>query len=143
MGAAYNPPDSLIETYPRSAAGDCMVRLEYQIQNWAAFWIKLQGVNLTPYSRLTFDIKADPQPEIPGQMKIELKRADATEISVAYVRDITIDWRSMSVPLSDFEPTGYTAPLSSFTQMEELVFTFESKFGSAGVVYLDNIAFRP
>ena len=61
-----------------------------------------------------------------------------------YVSGITADWQTMSVNLSDFGPTGYTAPLSSFVGMEELVFTFEAnRSGTDGVVYLDNIGFGP
>jgi hypothetical protein len=144
MGAAYNPPDdNLMQTYVQEPGRGCVARLEYHITNWSAFWMKLQGVDLSPYSRLTFDVRAD-QPHIPGAMKIELKRAGNGEVSIKYVSGITADWQNMSVNLSEFGPTGYTAELSSLTGMEELVFTFEaSRSGTQGVVYLDNVTFRP
>jgi hypothetical protein len=69
MGAAYNSPDSLKESYQVEANRGCVARLQYQITNWAGFWMKLQGADLRPYSRLVFDVRADPQPGIPGQMK--------------------------------------------------------------------------
>jgi len=143
MGAAYNSPDSLKEKYVEEAKRGCVARLEYEIQGWSAFWMKLRGVDLTPYSKLVFDVRADPQPGIPKQIKLELKRANGTEVSIAYVSGIKVDWKTMSISLADLVPTGYAAPLSSFSGMEELVFTFEAKSGSQGVVYLDNIVFQP
>lgn len=143
MGAAYNAPDSLSETYVDEAERGCVARLEYHVQEWSAFWMKLQGVDLTPYSQLVLDVKADPAVGIPGQMKVELKRAGNQEVSIVYVSGITVDWHTMSVDLADLGPTGYTAPLSSFAGMEELVFVFEaSKSGAHGVVYLDDLFFR-
>ena len=143
MGAAYNPPDSLKEKYVEEANRGCVARLEYEIQGWSAFWMKLQDVNLTPYSKLVFDVRADPQPGIPKQIKLELKRANGTEVSITYLSGIEADWKTMSISLADLVSTGYAAPLSSFSGMEELVFTFEAKSGGQGVVYLDNIVFQP
>ena len=63
---------------------------------------------------------------------------DGQEVSILYVSGITTDWQSMSVNLRDFEGS-----LSSFTNMEELVFTFEAnEAGRIGVIYLDNIALQ-
>ena len=91
-----------------------------------------------------FDIRSDPQAGVPGEIKIELKRANNTEVSTIYVSGITDNWQTMGVSLSDFGPTGYTDELSSRMGMEELVFTFEaSRSGTDGVVYLDNITFGP
>ena len=145
MGAAYDPTagDKLVESYIQEAGRGCIARLEFDIAGWSAFWIKLQGADFSPYSHLVFDIKADPQEKIPGRVKIELKRADGQEVSILYISGITTDWQTMSVNLKDFGPTGYTSVLSSFTDMEELAFTFEaSRSGKAGVIYLDNIALR-
>jgi len=143
MGAAYNVPDSLMETYPEEAKRGCVARLDYRIREWSAFWIKLQDVDLTPYSKLVFDVRADRQPGIPEQMKVELKRANGSQVSITYVSEIEAGWKTISLPFADFGLTGYTAPLSSFSGMEELVFTFEaSKSGRQGVVYLDSIVFE-
>jgi len=144
MGAAYNPPDRLLETYVQETDHGCVAKLEYNVVEWSAFWLKLQGADLSAYSKLVFDIRADPQPGIPGQVKVELKRANNTEVSIIYISDITAHWQSSSVDLLDFGPTGYTTPLSAFTQMNELVFVFEaSRSGNQGIVYLDNIGFAP
>jgi hypothetical protein len=143
MGAAYNPPDSLVESYVEEATRGCVARLEYDIAGWSAFWMKLESVDLSDYKTLAFDIRADPQVGIPGQLKIELKRANNTEIEIKYIPGVQADWRTIGVELADFGPTGYTAPLSSWSAMEELVFTFEaSRSGLRGAVYLDNIVFE-
>jgi hypothetical protein len=140
MGAAYNSPDSLKESYQVEANRGCVARLEYKITGWAGFWLKLQGADLRPYSRLVFDVRADPQPGIPGQMKLELKRAG--EVSIEYVSGIGADWKTISVRLSDFGYAGYGKPVSSWQGIEELVVVFEAaRSGRSGVVYLDNILF--
>lgn len=142
MGAAYNPPDNLKESYQSEPERGCVVRLEYKISGWAAFWLKLKGADLVGLRQLQFDVRADAQPGMPGQMKVELKRAG--EVSIAYVSGIGPGWKTISVELSDFGPAGYGKPVSAWTEMEELVFTFETnKSGNAGVVYLDNIVFTP
>jgi hypothetical protein len=154
MGAAYEAPDYLTENYIPEQGRGCVVRLQYHVAYWGAFWMKLQRVDLSPYSSLSFDVRADAQMGIPDQFKIELKRqcvflggvTTCDEVSIILVSGITDDWQTISVNLADFRPTGYPdlGPLSSFTEMEELVFTFEAnRSGTEGVVYLDNIVFIP
>jgi hypothetical protein len=144
MGAAYDAAsrDKLVESYVQEAGRGCIARLEYDIVGWSAFWIQLQGADLSSYSQLVFDIKADSQKKFPGRVKVELKRADGQEVSILYISGITTDWQTMSVNLKDFGPS-YARPLSSFKNMKELVFTFEAgQSGKTGVIYLDNIALR-
>ena len=143
MGAAYDPDsgDRLAESYVQETGRGCIARLEYDIVGWSAFWIQLQGADLSPYSQLVFDVRADPQENVPEQIKIELKRMTGQEVSILYISEISVAWQRIRVNLSNFGPTGYTNPLSSFTDMEELVFTFErNQAGKTGVIYLDNIA---
>lgn len=140
MGAAYNPPDSLKESFPQEPDRGCVARLEYRISGWSAFWIKLQGADLRPYSKLVFDVRADSQPGIPRQIKLELKRPG--EVSILYISSIEAEWKTISARLSDFGSAGYGKPVSSWQGMEELVVTFEAaKSGPQGVVFLDNLAF--
>lgn len=142
MGAAYNAPDSLVESYTPETGRGCVARLEYHIADWAAFWMKLQGADLAPYRRLYFDVRADPESGIPGRIKLELKRG--AEVSVQHVSGITADWQTLSVALADFGPAGYGTPVSSWQGVDELVFTFEAgTSGRQGIVYLDNVKFGP
>lgn len=140
MGAAYNPPDSLKESYPQEASRGCIARLEYKISGWAGLWMKLQGADLRPFSTLVFDVRAEPQPGIPGQIKLELKRAG--EVSIKRVSGIGAEWRTIRVKLSSFGYAGYGKPVSSWQDMEEFVVVFEAdKSGRQGVVFLDNLTF--
>jgi hypothetical protein len=146
MGAAYNPPNQMDETYPEESGRGCVARLEYHISEWSAFWLKLQDADLTPYANLAFDIRAD-EP-LPRELKIELKRfcdnGSCGQVSVYVIGGITPDWLTRSVPLSEFGSTGFAEPLSSMDSMDELVFTFEVlKSGTDGTVYLDNVRLEP
>ncbi len=116
----------------------CIARLKYNMVGWTGFWIRLEDADLSPYSQLVFDIKADSQENVPEGIKIELKRAGGQEVSILRISGITTDWQTMHVNLRDFEGS-----LASLTDMEELVFMFEAN-GSrkTGVIYLDNIALR-
>lgn len=141
MGAAYNSPDSLIEIYIEEPGRGCVARLDFDVDDWSAFWLQLENADLRPYKALRFDVRADPEPGFTGQMKIELKRRAGAEIVILYVADIGADWKTVRVNLDDFRPTGTNPPLASRKGVEEMVFVFEAaKSGRTGVVYLDNIA---
>ena len=143
MGIAYNAPDSLIVSYVEEAGRGCVARLDFDIADWSAFWLKLEDADLRPYQALSFDVRADPQPGFTGQMKVELKRREGTEIVILYVADIGPDWKTVRANLNDFRPTGTNPPLATRQGVEELVFVFEAaKAGGKGVVYVDNIAFQ-
>ena len=139
-----SPDNSLVVSYVRREdRPGCVARLEYDISDWSAFLIRLQDADLSPYSQLVFDVKADAQENVPEQVKIELKRAGGQEVSIQYIEGITTDWQTITVNLSDLGPTGYTDPLSSFTDMEDLLFTFGAdESGRTGVIYVDNITLR-
>ncbi len=139
MGAAYNSPDRLTESYIPEAGRGCVARLEYQVTGWAAFWLKLGGADLRSYSALTFDVRADGEAGIPGQIKVELKRGNG-ELLISQVTGIGPDWQPVRIPLADLRPTSHNPPLASFAGIDELVFTFEAgQAGRQGVVYLDDI----
>jgi len=141
MGAAYNPPDRLNESYIEEPGRGCVARLDFDISGWSAFWLQIEEADLRPYRVLRFDVRADPEPGFTGQMKIELKRRAGAEIVILYVADIGADWKTVRVNLDDFRPTGTNPPLASRKGVEEMVFVFEAaKSGRTGVVYLDNIA---
>jgi hypothetical protein len=129
------PRDSRLEvSYVEEAGSGCNARLEYEVVDWSAFLFELQGSDLSPYNELVFDVRADTQ-DIPKEVKIELKRAAGGEVSILYVSDITTDWQTKRVELSDF-----VGSLRSLTEMEELLFTVGPNGSpSTGVFYLDNI----
>ena len=112
--------------------------------------MKLEKADARPYSKLTFEIKAE---EEPRNIKIELKRnchqngggTECKEVSILNFGGVGPEWQVRSVNLADFVGTGWPgfAPLQSWNDLEELVFTFEGgKSRPSGVVYLDNIVFE-
>jgi hypothetical protein len=140
MGAAYAPGDMLVESYVDEERRGCVARLEYNIADWAAFWIQLQSADLSPYTQIVFDIKADPQGNLPEKVKLELKRAGNQQISILRrdLSKVTSEWQTMTVNLSDFEGS-----VSTLTDIEELVFTLEAgESRTTGAIYLDNVALR-
>jgi hypothetical protein len=141
MGAAYNPPDSLVESYVEEAGRGRVARLQFDIEDWAAYWLRLEDADLRPYRTLRFDVRADPEPGFTGQMKVELKRKEGAEIVILYVADLGPEWKTVRVDLDDFRPTGTNPPLATRQGVEELLLVNEAaKSGEKGVVYVDNIA---
>lgn len=149
MGAAYNPPDFLRESYVEEPGRGCVAKLEFEIEEWAAFWMKLQNADLSQYKEhngvITFDIKADqPIPEL----KLEIKRSctpnqGCDEMLICYTPNVTSDWQTISLSLDSFYPVDYALPLSAWNSVEELVFTLESRVsGNSGIVYLDDVTFQ-
>jgi hypothetical protein len=147
-GAGCAGLNVLKDTYISESDPGCVARLEYHITEWSAYYMKIPGADFTPYHQLVFDVKADGAVGIPKAMKIELKRLCSAEtnlcqeVSIKYVSGITDVWQTMGINLDlrDLDSVNYAPPLSAFTEMGELVFTFEAKqSGTAGVVFLDNI----
>lgn len=141
MGAAYDPATAnrLDVTYQPESGRGCAARLQYNLEpgGWVAFWIKLDGADLSPYRTLVFWARSEEGSPTPASIKVELKRLNNQETK-AKVHILTLKpaggW--FSIPLSDFA-------LSSRTQMSELVFTFEyQNAGASGVIALDQIHVR-
>ena len=142
MGATYDPPDDRLEdTYVKELNRGYVAKLDYTIKGYSGFWLKLLHADLSEYRTLTFDIRGDQQVGIPKEFKVEFKRTG--QVSFQYVSDITANWATREISLdTTLLSSDHTAPVSSWTGMEELVFIFEAeKSGSRGVVYLDNVAF--
>lgn len=149
-GAGCPPPDQLFESYPLEPPRECILCAEYHIQNWSAFWMKLNHLDMTPYNYLVFDIRGTG--DIVGkQLKIEIKRdchvgPEGTvcyELEIKYIGGITSNWQHKRINLSDFQFPGWPSPfkpIQNWTDLEELVFTVEATpSGRNGIIYLDNI----
>jgi len=137
MGAAYEQPNRLTETYVPEPRRGCVVRLDYHMaeNGWTAFWIKLsgKGQDLSRYRTLGFWARSEPGAPAPAMVKIELKRADNQEVAAQYLPlRLTPEDGWFNVALDKFR-------LSARTQMSELVFTFEAAgVGTTGVLVLDS-----
>jgi hypothetical protein len=146
MGAACptgcQSPNRLTPAYVIDGAHKGVLKLDYAIANWIAFWIKLGQTDLTPYTKLRFDIRSE-LPMDPGkQIKLELKRGGAT--AILYVGEIDANWKTIEVLLSDFVYPGFGDELIGWAGMDEMVFTMEvTKAGGRGTLFLDDIYFVP
>jgi len=144
MGAAYTNPNNteLVEGYEEEAGRGCMAKLDYDLNEWAAFWLKLESLNLSQISQISFDVKADANVGIPDEFKIEIKGQG--QCMVTYASGISDEWQTKTIQFSEFGPGDCGSMLTSFEKIDELVFVFEAKnSGKQGVVYLDNIVFMP
>lgn len=154
MGAAYKPTtaDRLFESYELETGRGCVAKLDYKIPTeWSAFWLKLLNADLTRFQTLSFDVKfiGQANPNTNMEIKVELKRGcqnqECNEVWIQYVPITTDTWTTVEINLADFaEDVAMPPPLPPLTDIEELVFTFQKgRISSEGLVFLDNIIFKP
>lgn len=147
MGAAYDPPNSLRETYVVDDDSDRsgVAKLEFSLDEdgWSAFWLKLRGADVTDYVRVTFVARGDTAAPIPERFKVELKRNENTEVGICYLSGVTTVWQQFSCTLAELSSVGFADALSALDNTSELVIVFEERFsGSTGVLYVDDIQFE-
>ena len=122
----------------RHGLGYCM-RLEYDVDSpnaaFNGFWMKLEGLDGTPFSKMVFWAKGDAMSGFTSRMKLEMKTP--SEHGAYYVDGISAAWTRFEVPLTEFF-------ISDFSTVSEIVFVFEdhSCDPKEGVVFLDDIGFE-
>lgn len=116
------------------------IRLDYDVESqnpaYNGFWMKLKGLNATPYNSLTFYVKGDAKTGFTKRVKIELK--DKTNKPSAYiVSNITDAWQKVSIPFDKFRR------IQDWTALNEFVLVFDDMNTNpkTGVIYIDQIAF--
>lgn len=137
--------------YREETGHACIAVMRYTVYDWVAYSIGLCGADITEYSRLRFDFRVLDSYHIPSRIKVELKRYDTVgtqEWGVAWANVASTHlWQSIDVPITSLQPVPWAPPLSSRTNMYELVFVFEypssGPRGTEGVVYFDDIQFCP
>jgi hypothetical protein len=137
-GSVYDPNSNnrLEATFVPEADHGCVARLDYKMESGVGFWLQLQATDWSPYNQLVFDIKVDSPENAPQRARVELKRADGQEVSFKQLAGITANWQTIIVDLAEFEER-----LSSYTDIEELVFVFEANgLEEVGTIYLDEVA---
>ena len=131
-----------METYPQEPNRGCVARLEWTVVGWAGYWTQLMNADFSKHRSLTFDIRADEEKGIPGQIMVEIK-GDNGRVGVAHVKGIAQTWKTISVPLDAFVNPGYGKRLGRLTNLQELVFVVErDKSGAEGVLFLDQVVIR-
>ena len=114
-------------------------RLDYDVDSpspaYNGFWMKLRGVDATPYNSLAFYVKGDAKGGFTKRLKIELK--DKSDKPSAYlVGNITDKWQKISIPFDRFRR------IQDWTSLNEFVVVFDDMNSNpkTGAIYLDQIA---
>lgn len=117
------------------------IRLDYDVDSpnpaYNGFWMKLNGLDATPFNTVSFYIKGDATKGFTKRVKIELK--DKANKSSAYILSgITDKWQKVSIPLSKFPRIG------DWKSMNEVVLVFDdiNSNPKAGAILVDQIAFE-
>lgn len=99
------------------------------------FWMKLENIDVSNYSKISFRVKGDKDAMYTKRFKVELK--NLKEMSPYYVDEITDDWTQIEIPLS------YFYRISDWTKMNEFVIVFEDTKATqkTGIIYIDDISF--
>ena len=117
--------------------GKCM-KLTYSVDSpnpaYNGFWMKLQGYDFRPYSKIVWWIKGDKEAGFTTKCKFELK--NQTEVSPYYIDNITDQWQKIELPLKAFKR------ISDWSKMKEFVVVFEDSQATVkkGVIYIDNVS---
>jgi len=130
------------------AEDDCLgdktgysIRLDYDVDSpnpaYNGLWMKLNGLDATPYNTLSFYVKGDATKGFTKRVKIELK--DKANKSSAYILSgITDKWQKVSIPLTKFTRIG------DWKSMNEFVVVFDdiNSNPKAGSIFIVQIGFE-
>ncbi len=100
------------------------------------FWMKLQGIDIKKYKKLSFYVKGDKERGFTNQIKIELKNGG--EVGKYLLHGVTDEWQRVVIPLKDF------VGINTWTEMTEFVVVFDDVRATekVGTIYLDEITFE-
>ena len=114
------------------------IRLDYDVDSpnpgYNGFWMKLRGVDATPYNSLTLYVKGDAKAGFTKRLKIELK--DKSNKPSAYlVGNITDQWQNVSIPFDRFRR------VQDWTSLNEFVLVFDDMNSNpkTGAILIDQI----
>jgi len=115
------------------------LRLDYDVDSpnpaYNGFWMKLNGEDLSGYSKLAFWVKGDKNKGYSKVFKLEFKN-DIGEVGKFYVTGISEDWQKIEIPYIKF------AGITDFSGMKEIVMVFEDRIATSkeGAIYLDDFS---
>ena len=141
-----DPDDNTQKTEMKFESDDALgdtagysIRLDYDVDSpnpaYNGFWMKLKGIDATPYNSLTFYVKGDAKAGFTKRLKIELK--DKSNKPSAYlVGNITDKWQKVSIPFDRFRR------IQDWTSLNEFVVVFDDMNSNPkiGTIYIDQIA---
>jgi hypothetical protein len=115
------------------------IRLDYDVDSpnpaYNGFWMKLNGVDATPYNTLAFYIRGDAESGFSKRVKMELK--DQSNQPAAYiVSGLTEQWQQIKIPLNKFRRVEDWKSLNELT----VVFDDINSNPKTGTIFVDDIA---
>ncbi len=141
-----DPDDNTQKTEMKFESDDALgdttgysIRLDYDVDSpnpaYNGFWMKLKGIDATPYNSLTFYVKGDAKTGFTKRLKIELKDK-GNKPSAYLVGNITDKWQKVSIPFDRFRR------IQDWTSLSELVVVFDDMNSNpkTGTIYIDQIA---
>lgn len=124
----------------RQGKGFCL-RIDYDVDSpnpaYNGLWMKLNGLDASEYSKLTFWVKGDEKRGYTPLFKVELKN-NKGEVGRYYVTGITDEWQKVEIPLMKM------AGISDFSNLAEFVIVFEDWRNPVkeGTIYIDDVQFE-
>jgi hypothetical protein len=116
------------------------LRLSYDVESvnpaFNGFWMKLEGVNVTPYNRLRFWVRGDSKSEHTSRFKVELKNMLGKR-AVYLVNNVSDVWREVVIDFKKNRAIKDWSELSEFT----VVFSDSVATQKKGAIFIDNISF--
>ena len=99
------------------------------------FSLTVPQVDAEKYKNLHFSIRGTEE-GTPGIMRVELKNR-RNEVSSVFIEDVRLDWKSVDVPLEEFQQ------ISDWTNIETVSFILESWNAEKkkGIVLIDDVCF--
>ncbi len=130
----FSPVDSKVNDIGYS------IQLNYDVQSpnpaFNGFWMKLEGIDLSPYNSLRFWVKGNSEGYFTSRFKVELKNTLGKR-AVYFVKGVSDEWSEVVI---DFKKTN---AIKDWTRMSELTVVFSDLVSTykEGIIYLDDISF--
>lgn len=122
--------------------GGFSLQIQYDVDSpnpaYNGFWMKLGGMDATPYSEIRFFLKGDAEAGFPDKVKVEVKVQDNKQVGIYYAEDLSESWKEYVIPFSALSRIKDWSSVSEFV----LVFDDINSKPKQGTIYLDQVSFR-
>jgi len=114
-------------------------KISYDITNEGSYcwlWMKLNNLDGSQYKNLIIVVKGEG--EFSSKFFVELKTDNGARVSRATVDGVTTDWKTITIPLSQFKE------LPSLQGLSELTTVFDNQIASVkkGTILIDTISLQ-
>jgi len=128
------------DDYKNPSSGRCL-RIDYDVQSpnpaFNGLWMKLGGLDATPYSWLSFYVRGPSDGKFTKRFKVELKN-ETGERAPYLVDGVSTEWKEIRIPFKA-EPS-----FEDWSRLTEFVIVFDDILATykEGTIYLDQIEFQ-